>query len=142
MFNGSVALPLSLDTLKAIIGEMERAAIQAYAREAILSLKRNLVLAIAGVSPAVPHFDPLVEAALELIQKRALDETSLEAVAKAVHLSPDRLRHLFKTQVGCTLSNYARTRAIWKTLSPLTDCGALTEIAHTLGFYDQSNFML
>jgi methylphosphotriester-DNA--protein-cysteine methyltransferase len=41
----------------------------------------------------------------------------------AVHLSPDRLRHLFKQQVGCTVSHYARTPR----------CGRHSRSGHTAG---------
>jgi methylphosphotriester-DNA--protein-cysteine methyltransferase len=60
-------------------------------------------------------------------------------VAAAAHLSPDRLRHLFKEQVGCTISHYARTAAVWRALSQWAHGEPLTAVAHDVGFHDYAH---
>ena len=83
--------------------------------------------------------DERVQAALAFIDRHRLEDTSLERVAAAVHLSPDRLRHLFKEQLGCTISHYARTAAVWRALSQWAHGEPLTAVAHDVGFHDYAH---
>jgi transcriptional regulator GlxA family with amidase domain len=99
-----------------------------------------MVRTITGVYPQPPEYDERVEAALDLIQHRRLEDVSLDDIAEAVHLSPDRLRHLFKEQVGYTVSHFARTTAVWKALSAWSTGRSLTQLAHEVGFHDYSHF--
>lgn len=66
---------------------------------------------------------------------------SLNDLAKSVFLSPDRLSHLFKEQIGIPLQKYM----IWNRLKVavgliLGQQLNLTQAAHTAGFYDSAHF--
>ena len=86
-------------------------------------------------------FDPRVITALEMIDTLPLTEICLEVLSKAVNLSPDRFRHLFKEATGCTVSQYARQTALWRALNLITEeAYTITAASHALGFHDVSHF--
>ncbi|MDT3994986.1 AraC family transcriptional regulator, partial [Mammaliicoccus fleurettii] len=67
---------------------------------------------------------------------------TLDKLAEQVHISPKYLSHLFKEEVGVTLSNYITEKKleeakIWLDNSNLS----ISEIAHQLSFSDQSHFI-
>jgi AraC-like DNA-binding protein len=108
--------------------------------DALPGLRREVVHAITGKYPSELQTDPRIETTLRLIQEARLEDISLEHLAESVQLSPGRLRHLFKAQVGCTVSHYARTNAVWKALGIAQDRRTVTEIAQEVGFHDHSHF--
>jgi AraC family transcriptional regulator, arabinose operon regulatory protein len=133
-------LPLEPEAFEVLLPQFEKALAGQMNGEQIRDLRREAVHAIAGAYPQAPDYDPRVEAALGVIQQRRLEDVSLDDVAQAVHLSPDRLRHLFKEQVGHTVSHFARTNAVWKALSVWSEGQQLTHLAHEVGFHDYSHF--
>lgn len=67
---------------------------------------------------------------------------TLDKLAAQVHLSPKYLSHLFKEEVGVTVSTYITEKKleeakIWLNNSNLS----ISEIAHQLNFSDQSHFI-
>jgi len=137
---GQSVLTLEPGVFEALKPQLELAGAGAIAPQQVHTLRREVVHAVAGVYSEDPHYDPRVETALRVIQQRRLEDVTLETIAEAVYLSPDRLRHLFREQVGCTVSNYARTAAVWKALSARSEGRQLTELAHEAGFHDYSHF--
>lgn len=133
-------LPLEAEGFGALLPQFEQAFAGKMSGEQIRDLRREAVHAIAGAYPQAQDYDPRVEAALRVIQQRRLEDVSLQDIAQAVHLSPDRLRHLFKEQVGHTVSHFARTNAVWKALSAWSEGQQLTDLAHEVGFHDYSYF--
>jgi methylphosphotriester-DNA--protein-cysteine methyltransferase len=140
LLTGQAVLPLEPERLGVLLPQFEEAFAGALSSEQIRNLRCETVHAIAGVLPQVPEYDPRVEAALRVIQQSRLEDVSLEDIAQAVHLSPERLRHLFKEQVGYTVSHFARTNAVWKALSAWSEGQQLTHLAHEVGFHDYSHF--
>jgi AraC-like DNA-binding protein len=92
--------------------------------------------AITGETPPARPVDPRVVRACELIDEVPLDQVSLAALAKALHLSASRLRHLFREELGCSVSHYARWTAVWKAALLWAHGTPFTELAHEVGFYD------
>ena len=140
LVTSQAVLTLEPERLGVLLPQFEEAFAGALSSEQIRNLRRETVRAIAGVHPQVPEYDPRVEAALGVIQQSRLEDVSLEHIAQAVHLSPERLRHLFKEQVGYTVSHFARTNAVWKALSAWSEGQQLTHLAHEVGFHDYSHF--
>jgi len=132
--------PLDPDSFRELLPQFEQAFSGKLNGEQVHSLRREVVHAVAGVYPQAPDYDPRVEAALGVIQRNRLEDVSLESIAQAVHLSPDRLRHLFREQVGNTVSHFARTNAVWKALSAWSEGQQLTNLAQEIGFHDYSHF--
>lgn len=133
-------LALEPERFVALLPHFEQAFSGKMSGDQIRGLRRETVYAIARQYPQTPDYDPRVEAALGVIEQHRLEDVSLESIAEAVHLSPDRLRHLFKEQVGLTVSHFARTTAVWKALSAWSQGQQLTHLAHEVGFHDSSHF--
>lgn len=123
----------------ALSADLDRAAAGALGAPEASALRHRLVQAVGGATLEPRPHDERVQAALAFIDRHRLEDTSLERVAAAVHLSPDRLRHLFKEQVGCTISHYARTAAVWRALSQWAHGEPLTAVAHDVGFHDYAH---
>jgi AraC-like DNA-binding protein len=84
--------------------------------------------------------DPRVYKTIDLIDRLPLNEISLNRLALHACLSESRLRHLFRKQMDCTLSQYARWASVRKALDnwkPGTPFSAATDKA---GFYDPAHF--
>ncbi|MGH8455368.1 MAG: helix-turn-helix domain-containing protein [Stenotrophobium sp.] len=96
----------------------------------------DVVVAITGQPPAASALDPRVEKAMQLLKDLPLGEANLPALAARLHLSPSRLRHLFKAETGNTVSHYARWIAVWRAISLWSQGRSLTDIAHEVGFFD------
>ena len=131
---------LPVNRLSSILPEFAIGRAHALKESEVLELRQRLVYTITGKRCSPPDYDPRVESALQIIHQLPLEEVKLNGLAKAVHLSPDRFRHLFKQNVGCTYSHYARTSAVWKALMHWSKGKRLTEIAHEVGFHDYSHF--
>ena len=80
--------------------------------------------------------DNRIVRAREILDDTPLNEVRLESLAEQVHLSPSRLRELFKKQTGFTIGQYARWRAVWRA-SLLWQRGLkFTDLALEAGFHD------
>lgn len=109
----------------------------------IESLRKRLhqVLESIGAKPLVPRpIDARIATVMRLIDEHPLDATSLEWLAQEVHLSPSRLRHLFKEELGSNLTHYLRWAAIWKGVWLWSHGRPLSEIATLSGFHDSAHF--
>ncbi len=95
---------------------------------------------VTGVEPSPLRYDSRIVRALELIECLPLAEIGLSRLAGAVHLSPDRFRHLFKEVTGCTVSQYARQTAVWRALEIISKGATNTAASHMVGFHDVSHF--
>ncbi|MGB3619920.1 MAG: AraC family transcriptional regulator [Ketobacter sp.] len=95
---------------------------------------------VTGVKPMPLKYDPRIVRALELIEQLPLTEIGLARLARVVHLSPDRFRHLFKEVTGSTVSQYARQTAVWRALEIISRGATNTAASHLVGFHDASHF--
>ncbi len=94
---------------------------------------------ISILSPAIANtlrLDQRIEKVMQGLENTPLEEISLETLAESVHLSPSRLRHLFKEELGCTFSHYARWINVWKAVELWSTGKTFTELAEVTGFYD------
>jgi AraC family transcriptional regulator of arabinose operon len=87
------------------------------------------------------NIDERIAMVLKLMISSPMRSIPVESVAALLGLSPSRLRHLFKEQVGVAFHKYEvmlrleRVRLLLRT----TDC-RVKEAARMLGFVDMSNF--
>jgi AraC family transcriptional regulator len=94
-------------------------------------------LARAAQQPDVS--DPRVIEAVEYIRSHVDQPVSLEEVARVVHLSPGRFRHLFVEQTGMPLRTYALWRRLLFVWERLMEGETLSGAAHTAGFADSAH---
>ncbi len=104
------------------------------------ALFQDLVEALSAHLEPGRALNPRVKAALEMMEDLPFADATLIELAQRVHLSPSRLRHLFREATGCTFSQYRRWSAVWKAIEMVARHRPCTTIAHTSGFYDLSHF--
>jgi len=117
----------------------------AYARRAgdadLVALAGSAIASIAGSGPATRRADdPRVARAVEIIRARLHASISLRAIASAVHLSPDRFRHLFVEETGVGLRPYVLWLRLERSLAALVAGATLTDAAYAGGFADSAHF--
>ena len=94
-----------------------------------------------GLVPVGSNLDERIVMVLELMMASPMKSISVPSTAAILQLSPSRLRHLFKEQVGVSLHKYEvllrleRVRMLLRT----TDC-TVKEASRILGFKDTGNF--
>ena len=131
---------LDAPSLKHEIAALARA-YEARANDAeLIALTRTAITKIAGSQP-VPHepTDARVARAIELIRARLGGSISLSSIAAAVHLSPDRFRHLFLDETGVGLRPYVLWLRLETSLSAYVAGSTLTDAAHAGGFADSAH---
>lgn len=86
--------------------------------------------------------DARVRRVLELIHGEFQQQINIEELAKAVNLTPSRLRHLFKAEMGTSPTQYLRDLRMRKAQTLLaTTFMRVKEIVPIVGAKDESHFM-
>lgn len=108
---------------------------EAYREELTLNALEEIILLIASLQEERKQLDPRVKEVIDILSHQYSEDHSVEDLARTVSLSPSRLAHLFKEQVGDsiieTLTKYRLRQAerlLKYTLRPIT------EIALDVGF--------
>jgi AraC-like DNA-binding protein len=105
----------------------------------LIALAQSVISALAGTSPAPEALDSRIELALQLVRERMGDRVQLGKIAGAVHLSPERFRHLFVEQTGVRFRAYILWLRLECALGAYTAGKSLTEAAHAGGFADSAH---
>jgi AraC-like DNA-binding protein len=129
-------LALELERFASLLPTLEKGFGETLTRAEVDGLFESAVFAVTGQRPPARILDPRIARAIDLIDELPLDQVGLATLAKQLALSASRLRHLFQTETGCSVTQYARWAAVWKAASLWTRGMPLTEIAHEVGFYD------
>ncbi len=107
----------------------------------LVALARATITTLSGADPAQEGaLDSRIVRALALIRERLGDKVSLTDVAAAVHLSPDRFRHLFVQETGVGLRPYLQWLRLELSLAAYVAGRSLTEAAYIGGFADSAHF--
>ncbi len=136
---GIVALPTGL--LEERIAALAAAYEQQAGEAALVELARATVAILSGAG-AEPERTPdaRIARALVLIRAGLGDRISLTTLAAAVHLSPDRFRHLFVLEMGVGLRPYLLWLRLESSLAVYVAGRSLTEAAYIGGFSDSAHF--
>lgn len=109
--------------------------------ELTLNALEEIILLVASQNQSKRELDSRVQDVLNIISRQYMDHIRIEDLGKSVCLSPSRLSHLFKEQVGDsimeTLMKYRLRQAeqlLKHTLRPIT------EIALAVGFHSPDYF--
>jgi transcriptional regulator GlxA family with amidase domain len=107
----------------------------------LIALAQAVVTTLAGVSPkpAKPT-DARIARALDVMRERLEKSVSLAAIAAAVHLSPDRFRHLFMQETGVGFRVYLLWLRLECALAAYVAGNTLTDAAYAGGFADAAHF--
>ncbi|MBZ9685992.1 PocR ligand-binding domain-containing protein [Clostridium estertheticum] len=83
----------------------------------------------------------IIQKSMEYINDNVSDNISLNSVAEYVYLSPSYFSRLFKKEMGINFIDYLNMVRVEESKKYLTNLkSALSDIAHTVGFTDQSYY--
>lgn len=83
--------------------------------------------------------DPRIHKCLRLIENSLPDSVRVEDLAFAVDLSPTRLMHLFKKEMGMPVRRFVLWARLRGAVNALQNHGSLTDAAHAMGFADSAH---
>ncbi|MGY1901181.1 helix-turn-helix domain-containing protein [Nocardia gipuzkoensis] len=89
--------------------------------------------------PPGPALDPRVAHALRLLRSDDGKLITLAALAEAVGLSTERLRHLLRAQVGLPFSRYRRWLRLGDAVEAILNGASFTDAAHSSAFTDSAH---
>ena len=107
---------------------------------AMNALERALIW-LDAAAPGRDQLDGRVHDALDLIARQLARPLDVGAIAAFVNLSPSRLSHVFKEQVGVSLARYVEMRRLERAQHLLSSTSmTIGAIAHACGFSSQFYF--
>ena len=99
---------------------------------------REAVRRLAGTAAVAEPADPRILRAIELIRDRLDSRVTLTGLAKDLHVSPSRLRHLFVEEVGLPFRTYVLWQRLQRVLGGI-GTESLTHAALAAGFADSAH---
>jgi AraC-like DNA-binding protein len=126
--------------------EQESAALAAAyhggAADAELAAYARAVISKLGSSHALPvkPLDPRIERAITVLRERLGEAVTMAEIAAAVHLSPERFRHLFLKETGIRFRPYLLWLRLELAVASYAAGNSLTEASYAGGFADSAHF--
>jgi AraC family transcriptional regulator len=106
----------------------------------IAACARAITARITSTKTLPPRpLDARIEHAIEVLRGRLGETVSMADIAQAVHLSPERFRHLFLKETGIRFRPYVLWLRIEVALAAYAAGKSLTEAAHAGGFADSAH---
>jgi AraC-like DNA-binding protein len=128
----SVLAPLTNDFIRAHGGGFDG--------KAIRDLLHRIIFQFTGRVPRPATLHPRIIQVLQLIEEHPLRAVSPGALAEQSNISASRLRHLFRKEIGCSLSQYLRWNALWTAALRWSPGEPWAMHAKTAGFHDLAHF--
>jgi AraC-like DNA-binding protein len=92
------------------------------------------------VPPSRRAIHPRVRKVLAFLRESGVDDaTSLEELARLVHLSPTRLMHVFTTSIGIPLRPYLAWLRVQRAAKAIVNGASMGDAAHAAGFADAAH---
>ncbi len=132
-----------LERIEACLLEADRLAVSGlpHAQRLALNAFETALLWWDVQNPARRRLDARVVAALEYLSHNLHRRVSVGELARAVHLSPSRLAHLFSQETGVTPRDYAEQQRLGRAKQLLeVTLLPVSEIARQAGFENQFYF--
>ncbi len=136
LFEGKNLIVPKVELFEEVIKKFDHLYTGRAAPETVVDTYETVIKILKPTMANVKRLDQRIEKVTQGLENTPLEETSLETLAESVHLSPSRLRHLFKEELGCTFSHYARWINVWKAVELWSMGKTFTEVAEVSGFYD------
>lgn len=89
---------------------------------------------------SVKPIDKRIARAIDILRERLADTVSMTEIAEAVHLSPERFRHLFLQETGIRFRPYVLWLRLEVAVALYGAGSSLTEASHAGGFADSAHF--
>lgn len=107
--------------------------------DALIDYTHRMIDLLAPTPPASPLSEPVVSA-LAYLDETLDDPPRLTQAARAAHISPSRLTHLFSEQVGIPFRRFVLWLRLRRAAEYVWRTRSLTEAAHAAGFSDLAHF--
>jgi AraC family transcriptional regulator len=116
-----------------------------YAQEAsdeeLAACARALTASLsANERPYAKPLDKRIARAVDILHERLADAVTMSEIAEAVHLSPERFRHLFLQETGIRFRPYVLWLRMEVAVAMYGAGSSLTEASHAAGFADSAHF--
>ncbi|WP_194715856.1 helix-turn-helix transcriptional regulator [Noviherbaspirillum soli] len=106
----------------------------------IAACARAIIAKITSTEAMPPRpLDKRIERAIEVLRGRLNETVTMADIAQAVHLSPERFRHLFLKETGIRFRPYVLWLRIEVALAAYAAGKSLTEAAYAGGFADSAH---
>lgn len=105
----------------------------------LVDAARGLTASLAGVVQTPLQASPRLEAMLAFAAQHQQRRLTLGDLARAVHLSPSRARHVFASGTGTTFRGYMLWLRINRAVSLMMEGRSWTDAAHGAGFADSAH---
>ncbi len=107
--------------------------------DALIEYTDRMFGVLAPRPPASPLSEPVISA-LAYLDATSDRPPRLAQAARAAHISPSRLTHLFSAQVGIPFRRFVLWLRLRRAAEHVWRTGSLTEAAHAAGFSDLAHF--
>ena len=133
--------PLDATLLQHETVELAAAFDRGASNDDIAACAQALTARLTSLEPlAAQGLDPRIQRAIDIIKARLDDTITMAAIAEAVHLSPERFRHLFLQQTGIRFRPYILWLRMELAVAAYADGASLTAASHAGGFADSAHF--
>jgi AraC family transcriptional regulator len=107
----------------------------------VITCARSVTAKLASSQPPVAKpLDPRIERAVDIVRQRLDEAVTMAEVAEAVHLSPERFRHLFVEETGIRFRPFVLWLRLEIAVASYAAGSNLTEASHAAGFADSAHF--
>jgi len=100
----------------------------------------KIISELTHIDQTTVSLDPRVIKVLQQLNHSVDSQIPLDDLAASVHLSPSRLSHLFKSEVGTPVRRYSLWARIKVAMKYAVSHQSLTDGAHHAGFTDSAHF--
>lgn len=133
--------PLDTDVLAEQAGQLATVYAEGAADEEIIACARAVTAKLASMQPSSARpLDKRIERAINIVRERLGEAVMMAEVADAVHLSPERFRHLFLQETGIRFRPYVLWLRLETAVALYAAGSNLTEASHAAGFADSAHF--
>ena len=109
--------------------------------EELAACARAVTSRLASIHPSsAKPLDKRIARALDILRERLADTVTMAEIAEAVHLSPERFRHLFLQETGIRFRPYVLWLRLEVAVALYGTGSSLTEASHAGGFADSAHF--
>jgi AraC family transcriptional regulator len=111
------------------------------ADEELAACARAVTTRLSSIHPSSARpLDRRIARAIDILRERLAETVTMTEIAGAVHLSPERFRHLFLQETGIRFRPYVLWLRLEVAVALYGAGSSLTEASHTGGFADSAHF--